>query len=310
MKKLALIGLISLIGLIGAGPVGAQTVIKITAIPPRLELEAPPGEVITRQLKVKNEGDSQIALEVKVQDFIVADNEGTPVPVEEETADRWAASRWINVSPQKLVLNPGETKALDFVAVIPEEAAPGGHYAIVFYSPVGTIGATPEGELTGQTSIAPNVGTLVYFTVPGDVQEDARVLRFQLPRWVEYGPIKITTEIENLSDLHIKPLGTIRIYDMFGRLITTLKLEEKNIFPGTSRVYQNTWEQKWGLGKYKAQLNAGYGTQGKALVATAFFWIIPWRVITIALLTVVLAILLIIYWRKPKPVKEKEKTKL
>jgi len=284
-------------------PVKAQQVIKLTAIPPRLEIAADPGEVIAQQIKVRNEGDSQIGLQVKVQDFIVSDKEGTPIPVVRQLAGQWAASLWMNVSPQKFLLNPGETKALDLVAVVPEDANPGGHYAVIFYSPVeGAIGKQ-EGDLTGATGISPNVGTLAYFTVSGDIKEEARVARMDIPKFQEYGPIKIITEIDNLSDIHIKPLGTVKIYDWFGKLKTTLKFEEKNIFPSTSRIYENTWQQKWGLGKYKAQLQAGYGTQGKALMATVFFWIIPWRVITIAVLTVILVVLLVFYFKKPKEIK-------
>lgn len=289
-------------------PVKAQQVIKLTAIPPRLEIAADPGEVIAQQIKVRNEGDSQLGLQIKVQDFIVADKEGTPVPVTKEISGQWAASLWMNVSPQKFLLNPGETKALDLVAVVPEDASPGGHYAVIFYSPVEGTAGKQEGSLTGATGISPNVGTLAYITVSGDIKEEARVIRMDIPKFQEYGPIKITTEIDNLSDIHIKPLGIVKIYDWFGKLKTTLKFEEKNIFPTASRVYENTWRQKWGLGKYKAQLQAGYGTQGKALIATVFFWIIPWRVITIAVLTIILVVLLALYLKKPKEIKSDKTT--
>jgi len=292
--------------LLGGGrvrPARAQMVLKLSAIPPRLEIEAQPGEALAKQIKVRNEGDSQVALEVKIQDFIVTDKEGTPLPVEEEVSGRWAASRWISVSPRRFYLNPGETKILDLVVIVPEEAAPGGHYAVVFYSPV-----TPLLEEEGTKGIvSPNVGTLVYVTVAGEIKENARVVRMKVPKFQEYGPVKIVTEIENLSDVHIQPLGVIRIYNWLGKLNTTLKLAERNIFPGNSRLYENEWTQKWGFGKYKAKLEAAYGTQGKALIATVFFWIIPWRVITIAVLTITLVVLLILYWKRPRQIPEGKK---
>jgi len=182
---------------------------------------------------------------------------------------------------------------------------PGGHYAVVFYSPtekavVGSTSATPE----GQAGISPNVGTLTYITVSGDITEAARVTRMAVPKLSEFGPIDLETEIENSSDVHIKPIGTIRIYNAFGQLKTTLKLDEANIFPTASRVFKNTWSRKWGLGKYKALLEANYGDQGQLLTAAVFFWIIPWRAILIALLTIVLIVLLIAYFKKPKEIKE------
>jgi len=282
----------------------AQSVIKMTAIPPRLELEAQPGEIIVDQLKVRNEGDSQLGLQLKIQDFIVNDKQGTPLPVEEDLADRWASSTWITVSPQKILLNPGETKVLDFVAVVPENAAPGGHYAVVFYSPISNDPETQLGTGNSIAGIDPNVGSLIYITVAGDIKEDARVSLLKTPKFLEYGPVAIETEIQNFSDIHIKPLGAITIKNWLGKHVQTLKLEEQNIFPNTGRSFENTWEKKWGLGKYQVQLEAGYGSQGKALVATTFFWIIPWRVITITILIITLIILLIIYFKKPKQYKK------
>jgi len=279
----------------------AQNIIKMTAIPPRLELAAEPGEVIAHQIKVRNEGDTQLGLQVKVQDFVVADKEGTPLPVDQDLSGRWAASLWITVSPQKFLLNPGETKALDFIAVVPEDASPGGHYAVVFYSPVkeGAIGEEGSGSGSG---VSPNVGTLAYITVAGDIKQDARVTKIDIPKFQEYGPVEIRSEIQNLSDIHIRPMGNIKIYNWLGKLNTTLKLNEQNIFPTAIRAYQNSWGQKWGFGKYKAQLEAGYGTQGGSLIATVFFWVIPWRAITISLLVIVLVILLIIYFKRPKEI--------
>jgi hypothetical protein len=278
----------------------AQALIKITAIPPRLEIKADPGEVVTRQLKVKNEGNTQLGLEVKVRDFVVFDKKGTPLPVEADLSNRWAASLWINVSPKKFLLNPGETKALDFVAVVPENANPGGHYAVVFYAPVKGEITPQEGDITSGTGVSPNVGSLIYLTVSGDIKEDARVVRMDVPRFSEYGPIAITTEIMNLSDVHIRPRGGIKVYDWLGREKATLNLKEQNIFPGSTRIYQNTWPQRWGFGKYRATLEAAFGERGKMVSGTVFFWIVPWRVITAAVLAVVIVVLLIIYFRKGK----------
>jgi len=290
-----------------AVPASAQQVVKIAAIPPRVEdLVADPGEVITREIKVRNLSDREMALETKISDFIVEGNKGVPVFLSEQplssTENRWALSQWVNVSPTRFVLKPGETKALDLVIIVPENALPGGHYAAVLYQPakgqVGFKGSASE--------VVPSVASLLYLTVSGDITEDAFVRRMDIPRFSEYGPIEIETEIENLSDVHIKPLATIRIYNLFNQLSTSLKLEELNIFPGKSRVYQNTWSRKWLFGRYKAVLEGSYGSQGQALLATAYFWVIPWKILLIILLAVILIVLLTIYFKR----KREEKTNL
>jgi hypothetical protein len=259
------------------------------------------GGVEHQILKVRNGGDSEQAVIVKIQDFIVKDDKGTPVPVEEEISGRWAASTWVTVSPDKFTIKPGELKQLDLVIVVPNEALPGSHYAVVFYEPA--EGITIEGT---KSAVALNVGTLLYITVPGPITENAFVSRITLPKFSEYGPIPITTEIENLSDIHIQPTGAIKIYNWLGKLNSTLALdsEGKNIFPGRSRVYENVWPQKWGFGKYKAQLEASYGTQGQALTAAVSFWVIPWRIIVATVLLILVVTLLVIYFKREKQRKE------
>lgn len=277
----------------------AQNVLSIVAIPPRLEITAQPGEVITETLKVKNESPTEQYLEVKIKDIMVKDDQGTPVTIEPDHPNRWAAADWIQVSPMKLKLERGEIKALNLVIIVPEDALPGGHYAVVLYSPASSAILDSTG-----TSIKPRVGSLIYITVPGDIKEDARVVKMDIPEFSEYGPIDVKTEIENFSDLHINPTGAINIYNWFGKKSDLLSLEKQNIFPYTSRIYENTLNRKWLFGRYKAQLEATYGTTGQLLLATVFFWVIPWKLILIVLLTIAVITLLILLLKKRKEQKQ------
>ncbi len=276
-----------------AGPARAQELTKITVSPPRLEAQVKPGQVLQKVIKVHNGGDSEMALQVRIRDFIVSDDQGTPLPVKAKLARKWAASTWVQASPMKFILRPGETKKVDVAIVVPQGANPGGHYAVVFFQAAGSSGNSETAS-----AVMPSVGSLFYLTVPGPVKENAFVIRMDAPKLVEYGPVKITSEIENLSDIHIRPRGTIRVYNWLGRLNSTIKLDEKNIFPGTVRRYDNTWQQHWGFGKYRATLTAGYGQQGRALVATIFFWVIPWHVIIAVILGLVLVGLGIWWYRR------------
>lgn len=301
MRKKIIFGIIFLILFLGIREkiARAQQIVKFAAIPPRVEdLIADPGETVTRQIRVRNLGESEMAIQAKVLDFIVEDQEGTPVFLREETVldNRWAMSLWINVSPTRFTIKPGETKELDLVVVVPEDGTPGGHYAAVAYEAVDSY--DPAGG--SGTQVVPTVATLLYLKVRGDIAEDALVKRLDIPKFSEFGPIPIESEIENLSDIHIRPVGTIRIYGLLNRLATTLKLDEKNIFPGKSKIYENTWSRKWLFGRYQANLEAFYGDQGQLLQAVAYFWVIPWKALLVVLLIIVLVILLLLYSKGKK----------
>jgi len=129
-----------------------------------------------------------------------------------------------------------------------------------------------------------------------------------VPRFLEYGPIPITTEIKNQGNYHIRPQGTVTLTSVFGKKVDEEILEEQNIFPETSRIFENRLGGKWLFGKYKIELNAVYGETGKILTASVFTWIIPWKMITITVMAIIIVILLVslLYHRLKKREKNLE----
>lgn len=268
----------------------AQSALGISAIPPRLEIIVNPGEVKTAQLKVRNESSTPKVLTTTARDFIVTDDTGTPIQLEniDESENRWAASSWIQISPTVSQIKAGETKNLTITVLAPTDATPGGHYAMILHTPETNAVLNSSGA-----AIQTNVGTLVYITIPGKITQNAQVNKFTAPKFSEFGPINLETIITNLSDIHISPIGSISVKNWLGQKTDSLSLEKINIFPYTSRTLQNTLNRKWLFGRYQAQLNAGYGTTGQALRATIFFWVIPWRLIILTLATITIIIILV-----------------
>jgi len=88
-----------------------------------------------------------------------------------------------------------------------------------------------------------------------------------------------------------------------------MDLEQRNIFPGASQLYTNTWDKKWLFGRYKATLTATYGEQSLPLTATIFFWVWPWKItlaVIIVIILIILLIFLIKYIKKRKELKPEE----
>lgn len=270
--------------------VRAQNSLGITAIPPRLEITIDPNEVITTTIKVRNESNSVRFIDTITKDILVTDDKGTPIQLEENNLsdNRWAAASWIQTSPSQFKLEPGETKGIQVTIIAPENALPGGHYAVILHSPQNETTLNESG-----TAINTSVGSLIYITVPGDINQEAKVSKFSIPKFSEYGPIDIKTTIVNLSDIHISPIGHIAITNLLGQNTANLLLKSANIFPNTSRLFQNSLDKKWLLGRYKAQLQSSFGTDGQALVTTAFFWVIPWRLIL--LISTIIILLVVLY---------------
>ena len=269
----------------------AQSHLSLTAIPPRLEIEAVPGKIITKTVKVRNDSTVEIIISINVKDYIVSDETGTPIQLElssETSANRWSASSWIQVSPSRLVVGPSEIKAMVVTIITPEDALPGGHYAMIIHSPDASASLDQSGS-----AIVANVGTLLYLKVPGQIRQEAKVKIFSAPEFQEQGPVNFQTVITNLSDIHITPVGSIKITNWLGQKSDELILKNSNIFPYASREFQNTLDRKWLFGRYKANLLASFGTSGDFVVDSLYFWVIPWRLVILVIVALTIIVLLI-----------------
>jgi len=134
---------LSLITILATKTVFAQQVVSLVAIPPRVEnLTADPGEVVTKTIKLKNQGDNEMVVAAQIVDFIVNNNQGRPLFLtkEDNLNNRWAMSEWTTVSPSQFVLKPGETKEMDLIIIVPEDATAGGHYVAITYQPANNPG--------------------------------------------------------------------------------------------------------------------------------------------------------------------------
>jgi len=293
-------------------PIQAQTTLPLTVAPSRQEVAIDPGGTTAVNVKFYNRGDTPVAGLLKVADFIVQDNEGTPEFLEGPTqlSPRFAAASWVQLPYDRIAIAPKDKVSIQAKITAPLDARPGGRYIAIYFEPSGKptkIGYSKEGI----TPIAARIASLVYLRVSGPITEDAYVVQFSAPRFSEYGPILITTEILNRSSYHIRPKGTITLTDMFGRQIAQEKLKEVNIFPDVTRLLETKIGSKWMFGKYRAELAAAYGETGKALTAVTYFWVFPWKIASAGLLAVIIIILLISFsYRRFKRRQEKLEARL
>jgi hypothetical protein len=262
-----------------------------TVIPPKVEVSVKPGEQVRKILQFRNEGDDTAYLSIIARDFIVTKDNGQPDFVDSKVSGRWSAASWLRINPATLAVPPKATTNITLNIFVPLDALPGGHYSGVLYQAKGTPLQTGQGVGVG-TGIQQVVGSLIYITVAGPVNEKAMVKRFEIPGFSEYGPIPVVTEIGNQSDIHITPKGTITIRNLFGQNVANLNLEERNIFPGASLTYTNSLDKKVLIGRFRADLIAAYGT-GSTLSATTYFWVFPWKICLVIILTIILITLII-----------------
>lgn len=272
-----------------------ETVNEISFItsPPRVELKGKPGDTLQTQVKIKNVTNTEETYSTSAVDFIVAEDGFTPIPVTEKVSGRWSAASWMTLTPPSSRIAKNDEKTVDVIVQIPSDALPGGHYAMITHSLNQSTEQTRVGQTNGSAAfVTPRVGTLVYITVEGDIHEEAFVRDFRGPKWVEFGPVDFKFTVENQSDVHIRPVSTITVKNIFGFTKQVIEVPSNNIFPLSNREFEASWDTFWGFGPYTATLNVAYGTQGHTFQTSTMVWIIPYRVL-LSILVVVFALLAI-----------------
>ena len=283
-----------------AAPSNVQEQIALTAIPPRLgddgSLKAAPGEKIQVQIRVRNISEKPVSIVTSAQDFLLDADGQSPVPIDDNVSNRWSLASWMTVSPTEHRIAAKSTVGINVLIEVPKDALPGGHYAMVLHQPgersVNNNLVIEDVTNGSSTAINQRVGTLLYVTVEGPINEEAYVRDFAFPSFSEYGPVPFEFTAENNSDVHITPQMSVEIFNVLGQRIDTITIDQKNIFPLTSRNFTGSWDRIWGWGLYKAKLTMSYGSMGSIVVANSSFWLIPLKVL-IAGLTILLALILI-----------------
>ena len=290
MKKVGIVFLLLAIIFFKSVPIAqAQSALFFTVSPARQQIIANPGEKFSIAVTFYNQTSNPISGLIKVSDFIVEDESGTPKIIENNTQllPKYSASTWIALPFEKTTIDVNNKVSVVATIQIPQNAQPGGHYAALYFEP--DAANRPEGE--AGASITSRIASLIYIRVSGPIVENAFISSMFSQSFYENGPIEVFVKIINKGDYHIRPKGAFTLFDPFGGEIKQSKLKEVNIFPESQYAYKTVLGEKWMMGNYKIALNAFYGTKDLTMTHTISVWVFPWRLtIIVVLLIAILAI--------------------
>lgn len=272
----------------------------LTISPPISELTLLPGQSSENIIKINNPTSSIVEVYPKVMNFSSRGENGDPTfSSATDEGQQYSLANWISFSDAKLALTPEQDIEFKYTISVPTNAEPGGHYGVVFF-----VSEPPEvSESQTQVAISSMLGSLILVKVPGDIKEELILREFSSNVFYLKMPANLTTRIENIGNIHLKPRGDIVIKNMFGSQKTTLDVNPKkgNILPESIRRFDTDFSgSKFSIGRYSANLNVQYGEGNKTLSGKLTFWVIPWWFIVIFVLVITLIIILIVRARKKK----------
>lgn len=276
--------------------------LSVTVTPPLVQLTIGPGETWRSALKIVNTNASDITYYSQLMDMEASDESGhgkfTPViRSASSTESGTTLASWIEVPSEPVVVKAGASGQLPFTVRIPEDASPGGHYAAIL------VGTQP-GKVEGGSGIAVSsyVSSLIFVKIKGDIVESGRVREFVTSKQLYQEPhAEFTLRFENTGNTHLRPAGSIEIYNMWGRERGRVEIAQDstfgNVLPNSVRKFNFSWdgeESLFDIGRYSAQVTLAYGDEGKqSASAVTYFWVVPVVPVAITLGSLITLIILV-----------------
>ncbi len=302
-KKHTFIATVVVLGLCFLTPSSA---FALTLSPTRYEISGNPGEIITQELKVTNEGKNSQLYYVSFSNFEAQGDTGSPTFVEPKDD----LGTWITSSQASINLAPGKQETLTFKISIPKDAEPGGHFAALF------LGTTAPGVNSG-VSVGTKTGALILLTVNGDIKESAGLVDFQLhnnKHFYKMLPVGFQYRFSNQGGDRVKPKGNIVVRSIFGWVAKKVNANpnDGNVLPGTTRKFTPEWakrdsvevrdqeldrnekysftrevQSEWhnfAFGVFHARVVATFGSTNQiAKSNSVFFVVFPWELLLVIL---------------------------
>jgi hypothetical protein len=231
---------------------------------------------------------------LSTKDIKGLDDQGNPIFEQPGEQTGYELSSWLSLPQEPVDLKAGETRTISFSVHVPSNVSPGDHFGAIFLSD------KPNAVTTNGSAIGISVGTIVSLKIAGDIHEEAQLREFSSDKTVYgSGNAILSSKIENLGNVLVRPHGTIQITDMFGRQVGTLEVNPTlaPVFPGGTRKFSVSWKASgFAFGRYEAVVSFAYGsTDKKSISGTTSFWILPLKPIIIVM-GVLLALILGMYF--------------
>jgi hypothetical protein len=285
-----------------------NTAHAISVGPAIIETSVEAGSISDFSFVVTNEENTTLSYALTIQKFIPLGEEGrtTFLP----PTDTSGLPEWMFLEAPTLTLRPGESKRVAVSLRVPNEAAPGGHYAAIFLT------QTNLDTSVGQNVAAiPRIGILVLATIKGNLNERLVLQQADVDHDIYSSlPVRFRMSVENQGNTHVQPKVQITVSNMFGNIVAKVdgNADAGRVLPGSRRTFVADWAKEsgestsgfwnsvvqevknFGIGPYEARITVSSPNITNAGEAIVRFQVWPWR---LGVLTIVGLAGLFIVWK-------------
>jgi hypothetical protein len=290
--------------------VGAGNALKVS--PVRMDLKMDPGTTQTITVSIQNLTKAPAILHPAINDFVASGDEtGKPNVIldENEYAPSHSFKRFAS-APKDFTVQAGETHDTKVTITIPANAAGGGYFGAVRFSPA-------DAEGSKNINLAASVGTLILLRVNGDIHEELSVASLDVRKkdskgnlgspgtfFTDKKGLQAVVRFKNTGNVQVEPFGTI-LLKRFGKVVGTYPVNNveprSSALPESTRRFAMDLDKLSPFGKYTLVGNFGYGSTGQLLTAQTTFYVIP--VLFIALGVIALLVLAFLTFVVPRMIR-------
>lgn len=241
---------------------------SITMSPSAKKYQLNAGQVKSDTLTVLNDGQTAYDFTMYATPYWIKDSSYQPdFSSDNPRADAYA---WISFEKSRYHAEPRETITIPYTITVPEDVAPGGHYAIVFAEV-----QPPEGT-DANLVIKKRVGTIVYASTTGDVQLAGKTTSLSVPWFQPAAPMAAHATVENTGNSNFTVTTKLTVSDIFGNVKADINNQYETL-PGTTRNITMQWQHSPWFGLYKVQATST--VLGDTTTASSFVLVMPYWMI-------------------------------
>jgi len=274
--------------------------------PGKTEISLKPGEKTQSEIIIINRNDFPADFFLSTEDFVGA-NEGTSgVKLLEEIESAYSLKNFIVPEITSFTLKAGEKITLSVDISTPENASPRGYYTALLVSSK----KKNEGQDQIESIVTSRIASLFLVTIKGETRPEGKLEKFKIiglqKDFYFETPKGFEIQFKNTGNIHLSPTGEIKLKNIFGHIVKTIKIEDYIILPNSTRSREFSLENKILFGKYQALASVTNGYDDKSEEIRLTFWVFPWKICLYATLIILLAIITarivskLFFWKRRK----------
>ncbi len=220
---------------------------SIVMSPASTTIDTKSGQTVTRQVTIINDGTNTYDFKVYAVPYSVSDK--IYEPNFDKQTDNGDAYTWVKFAKTRYTLNPGEKVVIPYTVEVPADAAPGGHYGVLFAETIPAEGDTQS--IVRQK----RVGSILYATVDGQYIRSGKTVMVAVDAIQLGGHLTARVSVNNTGNVHFVATEYIQVKNIFGKIVYETTLD-RVVMPKTSRDSVVEWKDSPALGLYRVKVES------------------------------------------------------